>query len=89
MPDEVTQSAFRAALMDAEKPTPDGLTDGQGRPAGKRFAIYRNNVAISLTEALTESFPVVQKLIGQENFRNIAGLYIRQNPPRSPMMSRP
>lgn len=86
MPDRVTQASFRDALLDAEHPAPGGLTDGQGRPAGRRFDIYRNNVAVSLSDALAESFPAVRKLLGDENFRNISRLYIQQDPPRSPLM---
>lgn len=87
MPERVVnQTSFRDALLDAGKPAPDGLTDGRGRPAGRRFDVYRNNVAASLTEALEESFPAIQKLLGEENFGNIAGLYVREHPPRSPLM---
>jgi len=41
---------------------PASLTDGSEQPAGKRFNVYRNNVIVSLKEALSESFPVVTKL---------------------------
>lgn len=81
-----TQTEFRAALLDAAQPQPEGLRDGAGRPAGARYNVYRNNVAVSLTEALETGFPAVAKLIGAENFRNIAGLYLRQSPPDSPRM---
>ena len=81
-----SQSAFRAALLDSTRPMPDGLSDGQGRPAGRRFSVYRNNVAVGLTDALDTSFPAIARLIGQENFRKVAGAFLRQHPPQNPMM---
>ncbi|MEQ8293610.1 MAG: DNA-binding domain-containing protein [Roseovarius sp.] len=81
-----SQSTFRAALLDNTRPTPDGLSDGQGRPAGRRFAVYRNNVAASLTDALETSFPAIARLIGEENFRKTAGTFLRQHPPQNPLM---
>lgn len=82
----ICQSDFRAALLDASQPVPQGLTDGAGRPAGRRYAVYRNNVAVSLREALETGFPAVLSLIGAENFAHVAGQFLRQNPPQSPLM---
>ncbi len=82
----IGQSDFIRAILDPDLAVPAGLTDPQGRPAGKRFAVYRNNVAVSLTEALETAFPVVLKLVGEEFFKAMAGVYLRQNPPGSALM---
>ncbi|MBL4807439.1 MAG: putative DNA-binding domain-containing protein [Rhodobacteraceae bacterium] len=79
-------SDFAPALLDSAKPTPDGVVDPQGRPAGKRFDVYRNNVVHSLSEALTAAYPVVEKLVGPKFFKAMANVFVRQFPPRSPLM---
>lgn len=82
------QTHFSAALLDPASDVPPGLSDGQNHPAGRRFNVYRNNVAASLTQALNDGFPVIAKLLGQSNFDGIAGHYLRAHPPRSPVMMR-
>lgn len=82
----VSQSDFRAALLDATLPVPAGLLDKNEAPAGARFSVYRNNVVLSLTEALETAFPLVRKLLGAETFARLAGLYVRAHPPCSPLM---
>ena len=82
----VSQTAFHTALLDPARAVPDGLSDGLGQPAGSRFSVYRNNVAVSLTEALELSFPAVVKLLGEKNFKGLAGIFLRQHPPETPIM---
>ena len=82
----VSQDAFLEALLDAARPVPEGLIDGQGAPAGRRYNVYRNNVAVSLTEALKTGFPIVTKLLGDRNMTGLAGQYLRAHPPVSPLM---
>lgn len=82
----VDQTAFTQALFNPEAVIPDGLIDPEGRPAGKRFNVYRNNVIVSLLDAMETAFPVIQKLIGAKNFRNLSGVYVHQHPPKSPIL---
>lgn len=80
------QAEFTAALLDAARAVPEGLTGPDGGPAGKRFSVYRNNVAVSLTRALETAFPVIRKLVGEEFFSAMAGLYLRAHPPETPLL---
>lgn len=82
----VSQTQFRAALLDSSHPVPTDLIDADQRPAGARFNVYRNNVAVSLTEALHTGFPVITKLLGPQNMDGLAGIFLRQHPPQSPLM---
>ncbi|WP_170603832.1 HvfC/BufC N-terminal domain-containing protein [Ruegeria arenilitoris] len=82
----VSQTAFSAAILDATHPVPEGLIDAKAQPAGGRFSVYRNNVAVSLTEAMQQAFPVVTKLLGKQNMDGLAGIFLRQHPPSSPLM---
>ncbi len=80
------QAAFRAALFDPRAPHPAGLTGPGGRPAGRRFDVYRNNVVASLAAALEAGFPALRALLGPEAFRGIAVAHARAHPPGSPCM---
>lgn len=82
----VTQSDFTAGLLNADQPAPEGVINPDGSPAIKRYDVYRNNVAVSLSDALATAFPVMQKLVGDEFFRAMAGVYLRAYPPHSPLM---
>ena len=80
------QADFRVAVLDPETAVPAGLTDGEGKPTKRRFDVYRNNVTVALVEALQTAFPVLVKLLGQQNFDRLAALHARAHPPRSPLM---
>lgn len=82
----MNQTDFRTALLDPDLPVPAGLTDPQGRPAGRRFDVYRNNVTVSLTEALRQAYPVVCKLVGDDFFSAMAREHLRKHPPQSPLL---
>lgn len=77
---------FAAALLDPERPVPKGISDPEGRPAIKRFAVYRNNVTQGLGAALEAGFPAVLALVGVEFFRGMALEFLRKHPPQHRIM---
>lgn len=82
----VDQADFADAVLNPDLTVPSGLLDPHGRPAGKRFDVYRNNVVVSLIDAMQTAFPVVYKLLGESFFKAMAGIYVRAHPPKSPLL---
>ncbi|MDE2441470.1 MAG: putative DNA-binding domain-containing protein [Betaproteobacteria bacterium] len=83
----MNQSHFTAALINPDLPPPPGLTAWNGSDPAQRFRVYRNNVIVSLIDALADSFAVTQELVGEEFFRGMARLYAYANPPQSRLMA--
>lgn len=75
---------FAAALTAEDRRPPPGLSD----PAARRFAVYRNNVAVGLIRALETRFPAVLSLLGEEFFRAMARAFTLAHPPTSPLLMR-
>lgn len=86
MPLSDTQAAFIASLRNPALPPPASLSSPEGVLPKKRFDVYRNNMAASLIEALRASFPIVERLVGEEFFKATARAYIDHEPPRSPLL---
>jgi len=80
------QSEFAKGLLDPTLPAPKGVLGPNGRPAGKRYDVYRNNIMVSLTEALASAYPIVRTIVGDAFFDAMAGVYVRKHPPTSPLM---
>lgn len=80
------QATFAAALLDATQPIPQALRTWNGSDPARRFAVYRNNVVVSLVDALADGFPVTAQLVGDEFFSAMAREFVRCNPPASPML---
>ncbi len=81
------QRLFAAALLDPDAPCPAGLTAWNGSDPARRFAVYRNNVVVSLIDALADTFPVTLDLVGDEFFRAMAGIFVRAAPPGSVLLA--
>jgi hypothetical protein len=82
----VNHSLFEA-LLDPTLPTPAGLRVWNGSDPAARFAIHRNHLRVSLTSALAQSYPVTRTLVGEPFFNAMAWQFIRQAPPRLPMLA--
>lgn len=81
------ETSFAEALLNADRPLPDGITAHNAAIPARRFAIYRNNLVAGLCKALGSRFPVVEKLVGDEFFAAMARLFVLQKPPRSPLLA--
>ena len=81
------QNSLYQALLEPHSPPPVGLTVWNGSDPAVRFAVYRNNIMASLTEALAENCPVLQRQVGDEFFRAMVAEFIRQHPPSSPVLA--
>lgn len=77
-------AAFRGGLFDGT--LPPGLTASGPGEAERRFAVYRNNVTVSLIRALAQRFPVVERLVGSVFFAAMAQVFVRECPPHTPVL---
>jgi len=79
--------AFAASLMRPDAAVPDGVINPLGGQADRRYAVYRNNVAMSLKGALGDIFPVTRQVAGPRFFDAMALEFLATNPPSSPILA--
>ncbi|WP_246248996.1 DNA-binding domain-containing protein [Chelativorans alearense] len=79
-------AAFTPPLLDPEAREPELIAGPNGKAAKKRYNVYRNNVTVSLVNALADTFPATQRIVGEEFFRAMARIHVRQSPPVSPLL---
>jgi hypothetical protein len=79
-------AAFSAGLRDPDRETPALVSGPAGKAAAKRYNVYRNNVTVSLIDALAAVYPAVQRITGVEFFRAMARFHVRETPPTSPLL---
>ena len=80
------QREFARALHDPRAPAPRAVKRSAPTAASRRFDVYRNNVVAGLVDALKAAYPAVHRLVGEEYFAAVARVYVREHPPRSPLL---
>src|SRR5215831_17233992 len=71
---------FAAGLLDPLAQAPAGIA------APERYDIHRNNVTVSLIDAIGAIYPAVERITGTEFFRTMAREHVRATPPDSPLL---
>jgi hypothetical protein len=79
-------AAFASALLDPDHATPVQVSGPNGKAAMRRYNVYRNNVTVSLINALAATFPATRRITGEDFFRAMARFHIRASPPTSPLL---
>jgi hypothetical protein len=77
---------FGRALLDPDLATPAAVAGPREKAAVKRYNVYRNNVTVSLINALAAVFPATQRITGADFFRAMARFYVLAIPPTSPLV---
>src|SRR5271154_6203187 len=85
-PQDSYAAMFSSALLRPEGEIPPLIAGPKGKGAIKRYNVYRNNVTVSLIDALAAIFPAVRSITGEEFFRAMARFHIRETPPNSPLL---
>ncbi|ETX12676.1 hypothetical protein MUS1_01500 [Marinomonas ushuaiensis DSM 15871] len=77
---------FKAALLTEDTRFYEEIKASSMEEQEVRLNVYRNNVTVSLIEALCDIFPVTEAIVGDEFFHAMARIYLLNNPPSSPII---
>jgi hypothetical protein len=77
-----TQRDFSRFVFQETTQLPFGIK-ANGLSAEQRLSIYRNNTQLGLTEVLRDTYPVVNRLVGDGFFNRLALAYIQSFPPHA------
>ena len=83
---DLLQRQFTAAMRGGAEPGLIALVVAGGIAPDARLSIYRNQVTLSLTEALKATFPVVCRLVDERFFAYAAHEFIRGSLPTRPCL---
>jgi hypothetical protein len=79
-------AAFATALLEPDLKSPAAVAGPNGKAADRRYNVYRNNVTVSLIDALAATFPATMRITGVDFFRAMARFHVRATPPTSPLL---
>jgi len=86
-----SQAAFAQAILNVALPAPRDVVRRHSTvaemPQTKRFDVYRNNVFSAGVDALVETFPAVERLVGEAFFHAAARSFLDATPPTSPILT--
>jgi hypothetical protein len=77
---------LQALQADADK-VPAGLCTANGSSVAQRFAVHRNNVLSACVQALADTFPVTQSVLGLAFFKAMALVFAQQHLPHTRRMA--
>ncbi|HYR17851.1 MAG TPA: DNA-binding domain-containing protein [Myxococcales bacterium] len=82
-----------AALVTGERPVDPAarealLVGDAGLSADERARIYSEMYLFRLVEALREDYPLLARLLGEEEFFSVCAAYVRAHPSRHPSLAR-
>jgi uncharacterized protein (UPF0276 family) len=77
-----TQQAFVAGLLDVAASAP-ALATFRGDANEHRYALYRGNMTTTWNKTLSNAYPVIAQLVGEEFFCGLSGEYGRAHPSAS------
>jgi len=77
---------FAGPLLSPDLPAPASVAGPRSKAVVKRYNVYRNNVTVSLINALRATFPATERITGEDFFRAMARFYVRARPPTSPLL---
>jgi hypothetical protein len=80
------QTAMQANLLHRDNGAVSAML--AGHITADRLDIYRNTFVHTLTKALRLSFPVTERLVGEEFFEGAAQFFIADHPPREAWLDR-
>lgn len=81
------QANFIAGVLHGDTSTANRMVVASPIAAAQRLAIYRNNFLISLSAALAQTFPVLERLVGADYFAQTARRFVSAHPPAVAMLS--
>ncbi len=77
------QKDFWAALTDSDNAVLASISDQGNLKPAERIDIYRTNVRSLHVSVLMSVYPVCEKILGSDYFKQIAKKYIKENPSHS------
>jgi len=78
---------FAAGLTNPTMAVPADVIARDKKGVTSRYNVYRNNVTVSLINALASIYPATQRITGTDFFRAMARFYVRASLPESPVLA--